>query len=269
IGRSFALDILQAIVDAPDETVLDAVEEAEHAQLIASQPAGREVRYGFVHELIRTTLASSVSLPRRQRLHLKTADAIEQLRASSLDSHVSVLAHHLHQAGAAADRDRAAKFLSLAGCRAIDAAAFEEALELCDDLVGLELPDTSPLVAEAHERRGQAMRGLHRMLDASAEFERALDQYAARRDDDGVMRSASAAAACYRPLTRLSDAARVVRYGLSRLAPSALGQHALLRASLALQETVPSSLPAAMQDIADAEAMARRQNDPAVLARVL
>jgi len=67
-----------------------------------------------VHELIRTTLVTDLSLPRRQRLHLKIADALERLRAASLESHASVLAHHLYQAGAAAETGRTARFLLLA-----------------------------------------------------------------------------------------------------------------------------------------------------------
>lgn len=97
-------------------------------------------RYEFVHELIRTTLVNGLSLPRRQRLHLKIADALERLRAGSLDSHASVLAHHLYQAGAAADVQRTAKALALAGRRALESGAFEEALETCEQLIGLGTP---------------------------------------------------------------------------------------------------------------------------------
>ena len=102
-----------------DDDVLDAIEEAERAQLVAAEASQRTARYGFVHELIRTTLIGTLSLPRRQRLHLKIADALERLRAASLDSHASVLAHHLYQAGAVADTDRtAAQSLLRAGRRA-------------------------------------------------------------------------------------------------------------------------------------------------------
>ena len=109
IGRTFPLDVVQACVDLSDDEVLDAIEEAERAQLVAADTSQRTARYGFVHELIRTTLVNGLSLPRRQRLHLKIADALERLRAASLDSHASVLAHHLYQAGAVADTNRTAQ----------------------------------------------------------------------------------------------------------------------------------------------------------------
>ena len=148
IGRTFPLDLLQAVVDAPEDEVLDAIEETERAQLIAADAGQRTPRYGFVHELIRTTLIAGLSLPRRQRLHLRIADTLERLRATSLESHASVLAHHLYQAGAAADTGRTARFLLLAGRRALAAGAFEETLEITDNLLGLELAHHDPLLGQ-------------------------------------------------------------------------------------------------------------------------
>src|SRR5262249_3691189 len=91
IGRVFPLDVLQAILETSEDAVLDAIDEAERAHIIAAEQGVREARYGFVHELIRTTLVSGLSLPRRQRLHVKIADAIERLRAASLENHTSAL----------------------------------------------------------------------------------------------------------------------------------------------------------------------------------
>ena len=154
IGRTFPIDVLQAVVDVSDDEVLDAIEEAERAQLVAPEASQRTAQYGFVHELIRATLVSGLSLPRRQRVHLKIADALEGLRAASLDRHVSALAHHLYQAGAAADSQRAAKFLALAGRRALAAGAFEDALNTSEHLMGLELDRRRPTA----RRRARAAR---------------------------------------------------------------------------------------------------------------
>src|SRR5262249_44506479 len=88
-GRSFPLDLLLAVAGESEDAVLDVVEQTERAKLIVAE-RGRQPRYMFAHELIRSTLISAMALPRRQRLHLRVADAIEQLRGSSLDAHISM-----------------------------------------------------------------------------------------------------------------------------------------------------------------------------------
>lgn len=63
LGRAFSLALLEALeAGGSDDEVLDAIEEAERAHLVAAEPAGREPRYRFAHELIRQTLAEALSL---------------------------------------------------------------------------------------------------------------------------------------------------------------------------------------------------------------
>ena len=232
IGRAFPLDVLLAVVDLSEDGVLDAMDDAEHAQLVASDAGHRAPRYEFVHELIRTTLVSGLSIPRRQRLHLKIADAVERLRAASLDSHASVLAHHLYQAGAAADVQRTGRVLALAGRRALAAGAFEETLETCDHLIGLELADEDPLLAEAFEHRGAALIALQRADEAAAALARALSLSTARRDDAGIARAAQASVFCFVLLGRFPEADAVSRRGLEALSAGAAPQRARLQAML-------------------------------------
>jgi tetratricopeptide (TPR) repeat protein len=186
IGRTFSLDLLQSIVDVPEDDVLDALEAAERAQLVAPQPSSREARYEFVHELIRSTLMNGLSLPRRQRMHVKVADALERLRANALESHASVLAHHFYQAGAAADVDRTLKYMTLAVKRAIAAGAFEDALDLLDQIEALEIDPERAFIGRLREDRGKALIGLGRASEAMAPFEEAFASYAAVGHTAGV-----------------------------------------------------------------------------------
>src|ERR1039458_4179582 len=129
IGRSFSLRLLEALENQQPDAALDAVEEAERAHLVSAEPAaGREMRYRFVHELVRQTLAETLSMPRRQRLHARVADAIERVYAANLEAQASALAHHLYQAGAAADPEKNTKYLAIAAQKARANAAHEEAL---------------------------------------------------------------------------------------------------------------------------------------------
>jgi predicted ATPase/class 3 adenylate cyclase len=138
IGRGFSFQLLEALGDVEADALLDAVDEAERAHLIAStaddgaQTGARmgEARFVFAHELIRQTLVSGVSLPRRQRLHLRVAEAMERVYARDLEEHAADLAHHLYQAGAAADPEKTVRYLKLAGERAVATVAFEEGTRL-------------------------------------------------------------------------------------------------------------------------------------------
>ena len=65
-----------------------------------------------------------LSLPRRQRLHSRAADAIERMYAGDVNSHASALAHDLYQAGAAADAERAVTWLTRRSHTSEAAAAF-------------------------------------------------------------------------------------------------------------------------------------------------
>ncbi len=268
IGRTFPLDLLQAVAELPDDAVLDALEEAERAQLVAADASQRTVRYGFVHELIRTTLVTTLSLPRRQRLHLKVADALEHLRAASLESHASALAHHLYQAGAAADSSRTATFLMMAGRRALSAGAFEETLATFDQMLGLELPESDPLLGDTHEHRGEALAGLQRYDDAVTAFDRALTIYTAIRDDAGIARAARGAADCYVWRGQLTAGLSFLTRGLHALSIHAARERAPLLSWMAVARMSPAYLDEAWQAIDEATVIAERLADPDVLGRV-
>ena len=166
IGRSFSLRLLEAVENKNGENqepdaVLDAVEEAERAHLVLAEPAaGREMRYRFVHELVRQTLAETLSLPRRQRLHARVAEAIETVYASTLEAQASPLAHHLYQAGAAVDPEKTTTFLTMAAQKAWAGAAHEEALSHIENALSLWEGESGMRVAELTAQQGGILRSL-------------------------------------------------------------------------------------------------------------
>jgi tetratricopeptide (TPR) repeat protein len=269
IGRVFPLDLLCAVVDATEDQVLDAVDEADHAQLVQADANQRTPRYGFVHELIRSTLVGDLSLPRRQRLHLRIADAIERLRASSLDSQASVLAHHLYQAGAAVDAQRTAKALTLAGTRALEAGAFEEALTTFDNLLSLELDDSDPVVALSLDKRGYARLGLRRLDDACADFDRSLTISSDLHDDAGILRAGADLGGAYAWRGRFPEAVAVYRRALAALSAQARDGRAQLLAWIAAGIVSPGHIEEATQHADEALAIAATIDDPDLMRRVL
>ncbi len=174
IGRVFSLELLEELERAQPDAALEAVEEAECAHLVETERHGRQTRFRFVHELVRQTLSGTLSAPRRQRLHARVAQVMEEVYASTIDAHASALAHHLFQAGSSADPEKAIHFLSEAARQASKAAAHEEALDHLDKAVSLLDNERTARAALLHARRAGELRSLSRNRDAVLEYERAL-----------------------------------------------------------------------------------------------
>jgi class 3 adenylate cyclase/tetratricopeptide (TPR) repeat protein len=163
IGRNFNFQLLEGLA-AGDPALegrdpLDVLEEAVSASLVQDVSRGREARYTFTHELIRQTQLSNLSLPRRQRLHLRVADAIERLYSTNLDTHIAELAGHYRNAGAAADPEKTIAYSERAAQSAQAVYAYEEAaahweavVELLDeverDLAGHEVLQRKAAILE-------------------------------------------------------------------------------------------------------------------------
>ncbi len=193
VGRSFDLALLEALGDAEGDALVTALEAAEAAKLIQTLSSTREARWEFAHGLIRQTLESSLSLVRRQRAHLRVAEAMEGLYAADVDRRAPDLGHHLYQAGAGAPPDKTARFLTLAGDQAQDAEAFEEALRRFDQALSVLESDDPVDTARLREKKGHALRSLGRISEAVEEWQRALDTFIEAHDDAAILRTAAPA----------------------------------------------------------------------------
>ena len=189
IGRNFELAVLEAAAGIDSDPLLDALEEAERAQLITSATSGREIQYTFAHELIRQTLHANPSLPRRQRLHLRVAEAIEAVHTDATEKHAAALAHHFYQAGSVADAEKTLRYLTLAGNQSVAAGAFEDAVGFYTTALSFERLDEKER-ADLMFERGGALRSLAQADDAIADWQAALSAYAALGDADAVAQTA-------------------------------------------------------------------------------
>jgi predicted ATPase/DNA-binding winged helix-turn-helix (wHTH) protein len=177
IGRSFSLRLLEELENKPPDVALNAIEEAERAHLVTHETDERDPRYRFIHELVRQTLAESISYPRRQRLHLRIAEAIESVYEGRLDSHASQLAHHLYQSGAAATPEKTTRYLMLAAQRARAGSAHEEALEYLDRALSLGEEFNDSRLAEVLYEKANTLRSLGRADEAVAAYIRSIDLF--------------------------------------------------------------------------------------------
>jgi eukaryotic-like serine/threonine-protein kinase len=100
IGREFDFETLRQAGDFGEDSLLDALDEAQRAQIIAEvrdpnrRQAGQET-FRFLHNLIALTLRESISGMRRRRLHRRVGEVIEVLQPTEH----AALAYHFSQAG--------------------------------------------------------------------------------------------------------------------------------------------------------------------------
>src|SRR4030095_6554988 len=96
LGKTFDFqELVAAIGDKGEDALLDALDEASAAQLLA---AGREDAFAFTHDKIREVLYEEMNPIRRRRLHLRTAEGLERHRGRAPVA-VEKLAHPYIEAG--------------------------------------------------------------------------------------------------------------------------------------------------------------------------
>ena len=262
VGRAFTYELLEALGDLPPDALLDALDEAERARLVAPlSDALDEDRLLFSHELIRQTLLAGLSQPRRRRLHLLVAETLERLYASSLDQHASEIAHHLTQSGPGADRRKLLTYLILAGRQAMSTAGYEDALRLFEQAVAMAD------VAEPAERpdlfacRALARRSLGLLEEALPDWDTALRHCEALGDVEGAARACLETSRELWWLNRDAEALVLAERGLATLGQRETPQRAelLAWAGVAGAWVSPFEPGAAMID--EALALAERLGD--------
>ncbi len=175
IGRSFSYSLVSAACEAEPDLLLEDIEAAEALHLIerTKSASPREARYQFGHELIRQTLLQGLSMPRRQQIHHQVAEAMEALYAGALDEHAAAMAHHLYQAGAMIEEDRALHFFTLAADQALAAGGFEQAVEQLDLALSLRAAERAQQI-DLLWKRGRARKSLGLFAEALADWKQAL-----------------------------------------------------------------------------------------------
>ncbi len=158
LGREFDFEILLAALDLDEDTLIDALETAEEAQMIQEVDGSGEVTFVFVHALVPSAIADSVRTLRQRKLHRRAAEAIESISPADFES----LAYHYGEAG---DDEQALKYYYQAGERA--AAAFanldaENHFQAALDLVEEEREEADLLtqlgIAQTHQGKNHAAR---------------------------------------------------------------------------------------------------------------
>ena len=135
LGREFEYETLAEASELDEETLIDALESAQRAQLIEEVNGGSEVSFTFAHALIPSTVAEGVRSLRRRRLHRRAADAIQKIRPQNFEA----IAYHYEEAG---EEALSLEYYLKAGERAAKAYANPEAER--HFLAALDLVEAGP-----------------------------------------------------------------------------------------------------------------------------
>jgi class 3 adenylate cyclase/tetratricopeptide (TPR) repeat protein len=127
IGHEFDLMLLKQVAETSEDAILDAVDEARSAALVAKIASGVDY-YAFTHLLVRATLYDELNPDRRARIHERVGVALERLTAEMPDQRIDELARHWMAAAMNVGNARKAiGFARRAGDRALAGLAFEQA----------------------------------------------------------------------------------------------------------------------------------------------
>jgi tetratricopeptide (TPR) repeat protein len=169
LGKAFDFEkLVIAAADRGEDALLDALDEASAAQLIAAE---RDGSFLFTHDKIREVLYEEMNPIRRRRLHLRTAEGLARARERT-PVPAETLAHHFIQAG---DHRRGLDFAREAAVAAERVFAYDEAIaaytRALECAEALRLPEEQVALEEAIGR-AYMLRG--EFIGSCEHFERAL-----------------------------------------------------------------------------------------------
>jgi DNA-binding CsgD family transcriptional regulator/tetratricopeptide (TPR) repeat protein len=196
VGREFDLGTLTTVFEGTGVAVLEALDAAESARLVAADGAGVLPRYRFTHDLIHETLYADLDRAARARLHLQVGQALERRHhQADLDQQVAELARHFLQAVPAGGAETAVVYARQAGERAFRQFAYEQAarwLEQALEALGVAAPADAVTRCDLLLALGDALLlagDPRRVVDAVAPAALALAEV---RGEDGRVRAARA-----------------------------------------------------------------------------
>ena len=152
IGREFSHELLAAVAGLPEAELDHATEQLVTTGLVFRRGGPAQAVYLFKHALVQDAAYGSLLISRRQQLHARIAQVLEERFPETAETEPELLAHHFGQAGLA---EEAVDYHERAGRRALARSALAEALSQFGGALD-RLRDLPP--SEASLRRELAIR---------------------------------------------------------------------------------------------------------------
>jgi predicted ATPase len=148
IGGEFSYQLLAAIVPLSANWLKAALARLVASELILVSADPRKECYTFKHAIVQDAAYAMLSRQKRQQLHSRIADTLENSFPYMIEAQPELLAHHLAQAGSI---ERAIDYLRKAGQRSIERSANAEAIGHLTSAI--ELLQSLPNGAERKQTR--------------------------------------------------------------------------------------------------------------------
>lgn len=132
LGREVEFGLLSRLADMAEDPLIDALEQALAAGFLVEAGSSWKVSYAFPHDLMREAVYADIPMTRRQRMHLRAAEALQSSGAGQspgASKGIAAAAVHLRAAGPAADPVRAAELSMQAADEAARLYAWHEAVD--------------------------------------------------------------------------------------------------------------------------------------------
>jgi predicted ATPase len=143
LGRTFSSNLVQRVVDVPEDELNRLLHELELREFVHEQPGPSNSEIIFKHALTQEVAYQSVLVERRRRLHERAGEALEMLFSGRLEDHLAELAHHYSHSS---NSSKALTYLQIAGEQAARRSANREAADYLK--LALHLLKTSPETRE-------------------------------------------------------------------------------------------------------------------------
>lgn len=125
IGQEFTLKLLSIITDKNEGHIQDILDSAMDSNIIKEDYSASEEKFSFTHCKMREVLYYSLRESKRERLHLKIAQALEKLYFNNLDKHYENLAQHYYLSR---NNEKAFTYMMLCAQKVMESYATHEAV---------------------------------------------------------------------------------------------------------------------------------------------
>ena len=125
IGREFSYDLLAGMAPLDDGKLQSSLQQLTDAELIFRRGTPPDATYTFKHALVQDAAYASLLKSRRQQLHARIGQILEERSAAGVETLPEVIAHHYTEAGLA---ERAVRYWWQAAQVAIQRSATLEAI---------------------------------------------------------------------------------------------------------------------------------------------